>query len=165
MPCDIDGGPGDRGLPALPAPTHLNGGSDAVVLLAFANGKHYVRWVTPHILFVDDEAPIRELLSLYFRKKNWEVTTATTVEEAKQTAAKVPFNLAIVDLNLAGENGLALLGFFKKNYPQAPVIVFTGQTAEELLEEALAAGADGVMLKTEPLSALYNLVRGYLPQS
>ena len=71
--------------------------------------------MTPHILFVDDEAPIRELLTLYFRKKNWEVTTAMTVAQGKETAAKVPFTLAIVDLNLAGENGLELLDFFKKN--------------------------------------------------
>ena len=121
--------------------------------------------MTPHILFVDDEAPIRELLTLYFRKKNWEVTTAMTVAQGKETAAKVPFTLAIVDLNLAGENGLELLDFFKKNYPKAPVIVFTGQTDEDLLKQAMAAGADGVMLKTESLSALYNVVCQHLPKS
>ena len=121
--------------------------------------------MTPHILFIDDEAPIRELLALYFRKKNWEVTTAITVAEGKEAAAKVPFTLAILDLNLAGENGLELLDFFKRNYPKTPVIVFTGQTDEDLLKRATAAGADGVMLKTESLSALYNVVCRYLPKA
>ena len=77
--------------------------------------------MTPHILFVDDEAPIRELLSLYFRKKGLEVTTALTAAQAKELAASVPFTLAILDLNLAGENGVDLLGFFKSNYPNVSV--------------------------------------------
>src|SRR4051812_13835419 len=62
-----------------------------------------------HILFVDDEAPIRELLALFFRKKGMEVTTAMNIEQAKELAAAVPFDLAIVDVNLAGQNGLELL--------------------------------------------------------
>ena len=38
--------------------------------------------MNPHILFVDDEPPVREMLALYFRKKNFAVTTAVTVKEA-----------------------------------------------------------------------------------
>ncbi len=119
--------------------------------------------MTPHILFVDDEAPIRELLSLYFRKKGLEVTTALTGAQAKELATSVPFTLAILDLNLAGENGLELLGFFKTNYPNVPVIIFTGQRTNETQEQALGQGAKAVVRKTESLNALYAEVCRHLP--
>jgi DNA-binding response OmpR family regulator len=108
-----------------------------------------------HIFFVDDEAPIRELLALFFRKKGMEVTTAMNIEQAKELAAAAPFDLAILDVNLAGQNGLELLRFLRTAHPQAPVLVFTGLPDEDLVETALAAGACGVMRKTEPLAALY----------
>ena len=117
----------------------------------------------PHILFVDDEAPIREMLSLYFRKKGYTVTTAITADQARQLVRETPFNLAILDIGLAGENGLDLLKVFKKDYPKLPVIIFTGLEPEEaLLEEARAGGADGFMRKTEPLSDLFAEVQRHL---
>jgi|SRR5882724_3825782 len=119
--------------------------------------------VTPNILFVDDEAPIREMLSLYFRKKGYSVTTATCGREAKELADQGPFNLAILDMNLAGESGLDLLGFFKSNYPSLPVVVFTGMAADQgLLEKALAGGASGFMSKTEPLDKLFAEVNRHM---
>src|SRR6266446_610741 len=111
--------------------------------------------MVPHILFVDDEAPIRELLSLSFRKKGWEVTTATSAAQARGLAAQFPFTLAILDVNLAGENGLDLLGFFKTNHPNVPVLIFTGIDEDNLAQKALAQGACGFMSKTESLNDLY----------
>ena|SRR5438552_6735994 len=126
-----------------------------LLLVSLVNG--------PHILFVDDEAPIREMLSLYFRKKGYSVTAAITGQQAMELADKVPFNLAILDVNLAGESGLDLLGFFKANYPALPVIVFTGMGADpELLARATTGGADGFMSKTEPLNKLFVEVNRHL---
>ena len=121
--------------------------------------------VNPHILFVDDEAPIRELLSLYFRMKGFAVTTAMTGAEAMELADQNGFNLAIVDLNLAGENGLQLIGFLKSNYPKLPVIIFTGMGGtDDLAAKAQAAGADGFMRKTESLDTLFAEVVRHLPE-
>jgi len=120
--------------------------------------------VTPHILFVDDEAPIREMLSLYFRKKGFTVTAAVTGQEAMELVDQVGFNLAILDVNLAGENGLELLGFMKSNHPALPVIMFTGYESDpDLLEKALAGGASGFMRKSESLDSLFAEVRKHLP--
>lgn len=121
--------------------------------------------VNSHILFVDDEAPIRELLSLYFRKKGLQVATATTAQQAKELASKAAFDVAILDVNLAGENGLDLLGYFKAHHPRTPVIIFTGLTGEELVEQARAAGAAGFMRKTEPLGELFAEVSKHLPKA
>lgn len=121
--------------------------------------------MVPHILFVDDEAPIRELLSISFRKKGWNVTTAVTTADARAMAAKFPFTLAILDVHLAGDNGLELLDFLKTNYPNMPVIIFTGLTDEDLVDKALAKGASGFMLKSESLNGLYLEVCKHLPQN
>ena len=118
-----------------------------------------------HILFVDDEAPIRELLSLYFRKKGLQVTAATTAQQAKELASATAFDVAILDVNLAGENGLDLLVFFKKNHPRTRVIIFTGLTGEDLVQHARAAGADGFMRKTESLGDLFAEVTKHLPKA
>jgi DNA-binding NtrC family response regulator len=119
--------------------------------------------VKAHILFVDDEAPIRELLSLYFRKKGLEVTTAMTGQQAREIVAVQPISLAILDVNLAGENGLELLGFFQSHYPQVPVIIFTGLTGQDMVEKAMAAGAKDFMRKSDSLEELFNVVRRHLP--
>ncbi len=117
-----------------------------------------------HILFVDDEPPARELLSLYFRKKGLTVTTASSGAEARDLATKGQFGLAIVDVGLAGENGLDLLSFLKRDHPRLPVIIFTGLGREELLQAAMAAGADGFMRKTSSLDSLYQEVCRHLPK-
>ena len=116
------------------------------------------------ILFVDDEAPIRELLSLFFRKKGLDVSTALNAREARKLTEANVFDLAIVDVNLAGENGLELLGFFKTSYPKMPVIIFTGMSdGEELVQKAMRAGASGFMRKTESLESLYKEIKKHLP--
>jgi two-component system response regulator HydG len=120
--------------------------------------------VKAHILFVDDEAPIRELLSLYFRKKGLDVTTAISAQQGREIAGRSEISLAILDVNLAGENGLELLSFFRTNYPKVPVIIFTGLSGQELVTKALASGASGFMSKGDSLDALFTIVSRYLPQ-
>ncbi|MSU57142.1 MAG: response regulator [Pedosphaera sp.] len=118
----------------------------------------------PHLLFVDDEAPIREMLSLYFHKRGYEVSTATESAEAVRLAEGNTFSAAILDVDIAGENGLALLTLLKAKYPKLPIIMFTGfDTNEDLLAKAMSLGADGFMRKTESLHDLLGIVERYAP--
>jgi two-component system, OmpR family, response regulator len=95
--------------------------------------------MNPHILFVDDEAPIRELLSVCFRIHGVPVTTATTGRDARLLAANATFDLTILDLHLPDESGLDLLRFFKTEFPRMPVIIFTGMGSDkELVTQARA---------------------------
>jgi len=113
--------------------------------------------MSPQLLFVDDDIPIRETLSLYFRKKGISVATAGSGEQAIRLAEKNPFNIAILDVNLDQENGLDLLQTFRRLYPDLPVIMFTGMSDDPiLLEQAMAKGASAFMSKTDPLDKLFN---------
>lgn len=119
--------------------------------------------MSPRVLFVDDEAPIRELLSIFFEQRGLTVITATNSSDAMELANREQFSLAIVDLNLAGENGLELLGFLKTNHPKLPVIIFTGMNFDQrLMDEALNRGAEGVMSKTDSLDVLFREVKRVL---
>jgi DNA-binding NtrC family response regulator len=116
--------------------------------------------MSPHLLFVDDDIPIRETLSLYFKKKGIVVTTAGSGGEAIRLAEKSSFNLAILDVNLDQENGLDLLEVFRRMHPNLPVIMFTGMADDPmLLQQALAKGASSFMSKTDPLDKLFNEVQ------
>jgi DNA-binding NtrC family response regulator len=108
-----------------------------------------------HILVVDDEAPIRDLLSTFFRKRDYKVTTAANAEEAQRVANEPSLSLVILDIALAEEDGLELLSALKRVHPRLPVIILTGMGFDdELLQEALEKGASGYVSKTLPLEQL-----------
>jgi len=91
----------------------------------------------PHIIIIDDEAPIREMLSLYFRQKGFEVATAVTGQQATQLLRDRRFHLAILDVDLNEESGLDLLNHFKSKYSEMAVVMFGGTLDEELPKKAL----------------------------
>ena len=107
------------------------------------------------ILVVDDEEPIRELLSTYFTSHDFDVTSAATAAETVHSIQETIPQLVILDVALADADGLELLGTIKATHPKLPVIILTGMGFdEELLQEALQKGADGYVSKTLPLDQL-----------
>ena len=108
-----------------------------------------------HILIVDDEAPIRQLLQSYFKKHGYEVSSAANAVEAAKLVDEVPLNLVILDVLLGEQDGLDVLQTMKQSHPNLPVIIMTGiGFDEELLQEAITKGASGYISKTLPLDQL-----------
>jgi len=117
----------------------------------------------PHILFVDDEAQLCEMLSLYFGHKGCDITTAATIEQAIRVLEEKELHLVILDLNLAGQDGLEVLRLVKGRYPYLPVVIFTGLDVDEnLVKRCLADRADGFMRKTDGLEKLFAEVQRHL---
>src|SRR5213593_4839946 len=97
-----------------------------------------------HILVVDDESEIRQLLSIYLRKQGYEVSTAATSSETLSSLAQNAVDLVVLDIGLAQEDGLRLLENLKASHPEVRVIMLTGMGfVEDLLQEAHDKGADG----------------------
>jgi DNA-binding response OmpR family regulator len=108
-----------------------------------------------HILVVDDEESIQNLLVTYFRRKGYKVSVAGTSEEAKRLVDEVPLNLIVLDIRLAGEDGLELLKTLRVDHPKLPIIILTGLGFDDdLLDRALKNGASGYTSKTLPLDLL-----------
>ena len=116
----------------------------------------------PRLLVLDDEETICRILSAYFEQKGFDVTTTGAPADAIQLADHEAFDLGIFDLNLGGESGLELLRYFKSNFPNLPIIIYTGMAGEEPVDQAMFRGANGFLRKTEPLDNLLEAVESYL---
>jgi DNA-binding response OmpR family regulator len=111
--------------------------------------------MSQRILIVDDEAQIRELLSIYLVKQGFTVATAATSEETLKLLHETPTDLVVLDIGLADEDGLKVLADIKKHHPKLRVVMLTGMGfVEDLLQEAHQKGADGYVSKVLPLDEL-----------
>ena len=110
-----------------------------------------------HILVVDDDDRIRELVKEYLDENNFLVTTAKDSVDAKQKLQIVIFDLLILDIMMPGEDGLSLTKEIKKNDP-VPIILLTakGETRDRI--EGLELGADDYLGKPfEPKELLLRI--------
>jgi len=111
--------------------------------------------MSQHILVVDDEAQIRELLAVYLGRQGYEVSTAASSAETMRLVDASPIDLVVLDIGLAEEDGLRLLPTLKARRPNLRVVMLTGMGfVEELLQEASQKGADGYVSKVLPLEEL-----------
>jgi DNA-binding response OmpR family regulator len=99
------------------------------------------------ILVVDDEQPIRDILSKMLTWTGFEVDVACTGNEGLNLFRKMPFDLVITDLEMPGMNGWVLTSQIKKESPHTPVLVVTGSDREDLEEKQAEVFADGVIFK------------------
>ena len=124
-----------------------------------------IKFMSQRILVVDDEAPTRELLSLYFKKLGYDVSTASTAEGALRLVNEIPLQLVILDLNLGDADGLDLLEPIQKAHPRIPIIIYSGiGSDDQSLERALARqkGVTSYIHKTQPLDQMLAEVKRLL---
>jgi two-component system, OmpR family, phosphate regulon response regulator OmpR len=110
-----------------------------------------------HILVVDDDNRIRELVKEYLEENNFIVTTAINVVDAKKKLNIIKFDILILDIMMPGESGLSLTKNIKKN-DTTPIILLTakGETNERIL--GLESGADDYLGKPfEPKELLLRI--------
>lgn len=121
------------------------------------------RAMKERILVVDDEAQIREMLSIYFTRHGYETVTAGDTAETIRTVKESKVDVVILDIGLADEDGLKLLEQLKAKFPKVRVIMLTGMGfVEDLLQEAQQKGADGYVSKVLPLDELLAAVQRIL---
>ncbi len=93
-----------------------------------------------HILVVDDEKSICELLEITFRKEGFRVEIANSVEAAKRKLEGSLFDVIISDVRMPGETGVELLRYAREVAPDAYFVLITGVPT---LETAIAAANEG----------------------
>ena len=77
------------------------------------------------ILFVDDEKQWRDKVCASLTEAGFEVLAASDGTEAMRQAAEHPLGLMIVDEDLAGESGIMLSWFLRRNHPDVPTMLYT----------------------------------------
>ena len=110
-----------------------------------------------HILVVDDDDRIRELVKEYLEENQFLVTTAKDAQDAKKKIEIVKFDILILDIMMPGESGLSLTKEIKKNYP-TPIILLTAKGEVKDRIEGLELGADDYLGKPfEPKELLLRI--------
>jgi len=101
----------------------------------------------PHILVVDDERSICELLEITFRKEGHRVEVASSAEAAKRKLESQIFDIIISDIRMPGEDGVDLLKFAKEIAPNSFFVLMTALPALDSAIAALNSGADRYVIK------------------
>jgi DNA-binding NtrC family response regulator len=119
--------------------------------------------MSKHILLVDDEDTIRDLLGQYLTRCGYRVTGASTAKEAEKIVAMDPPQLIISDLQLEESDGLAMIDRLKTILPDTPVILLTGVHFDpEVVERTLSKKVAGYLQKTTPLTQILAEIRRVL---
>ncbi len=113
--------------------------------------------VSPHILVVDDDTRLRELLSRYLIENGYRVTTAKDAAKARKQLESVSFDLIVLDIMMPGENGLEFAKSIRFN-SDIPILMLTarGEAADRI--EGLELGVDDYLPKPfEPRELLLRI--------
>jgi DNA-binding NtrC family response regulator len=118
------------------------------------NGKANIR-----LLLVDDEVRYLEVLSKRLGKRNLDVTTASTGQQAIQLLRRNDFDVAVVDLKMGDMDGIDVLKIFKKMDPNLSVIILTGHGSEQAAREGIEKGAFDYLTKPCDLESLLDIIQ------
>ena len=101
----------------------------------------------PHILVVDDDREICELLAKFLERQRFRVTAARDGKAARRAFHNGIFQLVVLDLMLPGEGGLELARWFRTEGGRVPIIMLTGMAEERDRIIGLELGADEYVTK------------------
>jgi|SRR5579884_1397661 len=105
---------------------------------------------TRHLLIVDDDDRIRDLLKEYLARAGFRVTAAAGGAMARRLIAELDFDLAVFDVMMPGENGFSLTRWLRDQRGpsgRTPVLILTAKGESEDRIEGLRLGADDYLMK------------------
>lgn len=107
-----------------------------------------------NLLLVEDDDEFRETCALWMSRKGHHVTEAPDAHEAIQLFQQKHFDVAVVDLNMPGMNGLELLDRLREDNVETEVLMLTGQATVDTAVQAMKLGACDYLSKPFPLPEL-----------
>ncbi len=121
----------------------------------------------PHILVIDDDRRIRELLQSYLAENGFRVSVAPTVAVARDKMRGLAFDLLILDVMMPGESGTTLAQSLRKAEERIPILMLSALSEIEDRINGLMAGSDDYLPKPfeprELLLRVQNLLRRSIP--
>ncbi|MCB1428692.1 MAG: response regulator [Nitratireductor sp.] len=111
-----------------------------------------------HLLLIDDDRRIRELLGRYLAEHGYRVTMAGEAASARRKLEGMEFDLLIVDVMMPGESGISLTHSLRSGGKHVPVLMLTALAEADSRIEGLEAGADDYLPKPfEPRELLLRI--------
>jgi two-component system phosphate regulon response regulator OmpR len=100
----------------------------------------------PHVLVVDDDRRLRELLQRFLNKNGYRVTTAASAAEARAKTESMVFDALVLDVMMPGENGFDYMRGVRKT-SDVPILMLTAQANAGDRVQGLEIGADDYLTK------------------
>ena len=114
-----------------------------------------------NILFIEDDRMNRRVVRDMLDVAGASMTEAESAEEGLKLIDEQAFDLVLVDLRMPGMDGFTAIGHIRAR-PDAkaalPIIVVTADTAADLRERCLEAGADDLLFKPVAMDALFDSI-------
>ncbi len=114
----------------------------------------------PKLLIIDDEANIRNIVSILMKKEGYEVETAVSGENAIDLVDRNSFDVIIADINLPGITGIETMKVIKAKYPEIQFIFITAHATYSLAVESIKYGGYNFLTKPFDNNDLINIVHG-----
>jgi CheY-like chemotaxis protein len=111
------------------------------------------------VLFVDDEGDWRFVAGSCLEDAGFEVVTAKDQAEALQRMETLKLDGIVLDVNLAGENGLLLMEFLKQKHPGVPILVYTGMDHDEAQVQTMLKQGARQYLRKGSMADLCNTLK------
>ncbi len=109
-------------------------------------GTTYLDRADTHVLIIDDDDRIRDLLSRYLLKQGYRTSAAANADEARQKMSGLKYDLLIIDIMMPGEDGLSLTKSLREHH-DVPIILLTALGEPEHRITGLRSGADDYLAK------------------
>ena len=113
----------------------------------------------PHILVVDDEALLRDLIVRFYSTIGYTAVAVASGEEALEQLAEGNIDAVVTDIQLPGMNGTELVAKMKEHYPDVPIMVITGYSDIHIAIDVLKNGACDFIVKPCNLTSLQESTR------
>ena len=106
----------------------------------------YLRDDAYHLLLIDDDERIRDLLSQYLKDSGFKITTAESASDARQKLESIKFDLLVLDVMMPGESGLNFAKNLRKS-SQVPILMLTAKSDISDKIQGLETGVDDYLIK------------------
>lgn len=134
-------------------------------LFSPALGTSVMADVTPIVFVTDEDVSVRESLQRMIRCEGWQPRTFASVEEFFARPPAVVPNCLILDVSLAGLDGLSVQRRVSMERPETPIIFITGNGDVRTTVQAMKAGAFEFLTKPFPDDVMLNAIREALERS
>ena len=109
-----------------------------------------------HLLVVDDDARLRDLLTRYLGEQGFEVKAVGDGKQMDKLRSREHFHLIVLDLMMPGEDGLAICRRLRGMGDQTPIVMLTAKGQEIDKQKAKELGANGYITKPFKVDDIYD---------
>ncbi len=116
-----------------------------------------------NVLMVEDEPAMRDLLRTTLRKIGLiNIVEAADGKTALETYVQKPFDFVTLDIGLPDMDGLSVMTSMKRLNRQAHIVLVTADDSIESIQKAIAAGANGYIVKPYSFEKILDAVNNYM---